>query len=774
MIPVLLEAALRALLVAITVWAGLAIFRVSNVLAQKIAWALVLACAVAMPLVMRWHILPPSMALNIPVTGWNTHPTSLPLPDAPLPDALQPGVHALSPVPNNPVLTHFADRPAEHIAPSPFPSSPEPSSPGPSSPEPSWPEASAASRFPAPVISRMEFDTAPGARIGVAPSVNLRSADALTAAIRSGSRRAFSRAGEWAASWGLLRWGTLAALLYLCVVVFLIIRVGYGVSLALRLWHSAEPFVPVPDSDASADRATGLQMRFSARIASPVTIGSGILLPAECLDWDAEKLRIVLAHERAHVRQMDFYLQLVASLYAAAFWFSPLGWWLRHKLSDLGEAISDRAGLEEAASRASYAQLLLEFAAMPRPAAPGVAMAHSSNLSLRIERLLNETNFRQAFAGSRARLLLAVLLVPAASLAATALIRVQAAQTGPTAPTAPLAAPAPAPSPAPSPAPAPAPAPAQEPAPAPRPAPDAMPDPIPAPGAESDSVEPVAPVAPVAPIAAFDGFNREFIHDAGDNSVITFSNGQQSSVSIGSGSSGMSFGNGKSGSVRYYAYSTDSKNGESWGLIGNGNDYGTFFGDWSDQNKGSIDRARRLAKGQQFLWFTRDSKSYIVEDPAVIAQIEAMYKPIEELGRQQEVLGKMQEELGRQQEALGRRQEQASIPTPDISKEMAQLNETVARLNAQKGSTVSQQQLADLEGKLGDLQGRLGALQGEVGAKQGELGQEQGRLGEQQGKLGEEQGRLGEQQGKLAEEANRKVRSIIDQSLHERKAQPVE
>jgi hypothetical protein len=43
-----------------------------------------------------------------------------------------------------------------------------------------------------------------------------------------------------------------------------------------------------------------------------------------------------------------------------------------------------------------------------------------------------------------------------------------------------------------------------------------------------------------------------------------------------------------------------------------------------------------------------------------------------------------------------------------------------------------------------------------------------------QGKLGEQQGRLGAQQGKLAEEASRKVRSIIDQSLHEGKAQPVD
>ena len=146
----------------------------------------------------------------------------------------------------------------------------------------------------------------------------------------------------------------------------------------------------------------------SRAVSSPVTIGSGVVLPADYDDWDSEKLRIVLAHERSHIRQGDFYLQLLAGLYAALFWFSPLGWWLKRKLSDLAEAISDRAGLEEAASRSSYAQILLEFAAAPRPTLIGVAMARTGSLSRRIERLLNDVSFRQAFAGSR-RALAAVL-----------------------------------------------------------------------------------------------------------------------------------------------------------------------------------------------------------------------------------------------------------------------------------------------------------------------------------------------------------------------------
>ena len=90
-------------------------------------------------------------------------------------------------------------------------------------------------------------------------------------------------------------------------------------------------------------------------------------MPADYEEWETEKLRIVLAHEGSHIRQGDFYLQLLAGLHASVFWFSPLGWWLKRKLSELGETISDRPGLEEAASSSSYAQLLLEFAALPRP-----------------------------------------------------------------------------------------------------------------------------------------------------------------------------------------------------------------------------------------------------------------------------------------------------------------------------------------------------------------------------------------------------------------------
>ena len=69
-IQVLLESALRALLLAFTVWVGLYLLRVRNVLAQKAAWGLVLVLALAMPLLMRWQWLPAYAAIRLPMPVW--------------------------------------------------------------------------------------------------------------------------------------------------------------------------------------------------------------------------------------------------------------------------------------------------------------------------------------------------------------------------------------------------------------------------------------------------------------------------------------------------------------------------------------------------------------------------------------------------------------------------------------------------------------------------------------------------------------------------------
>jgi beta-lactamase regulating signal transducer with metallopeptidase domain len=383
----LIESALRALLVALVVWTGLRLFRVSNVIAQKAAWALVLVAAVAMPLVMRWQWKPAYASITVPIPAWQPAADNSPAREF-VPESV------LSVAPPAPSGAKTEAVPAPRRLSATPQSNAQPNPPAYLVPTPSLPR-------PAPK-----------------QPAGLRLPDPLTSA--------------W--------------LLYLAVCAALLARLAYGLHKALRLWRAAEPVSLHPELNP----APALRLRSSSAVASPVTIGSGLLLPADYSRWDAEKLRIVLAHEGSHIRQGDFYLQLAAALYAAIFWFSPLGWWLKRKLSDLAEAVSDRAALEEAASRCSYAYVLLEFAALPRPTLIGVAMARTSNLSPRIERLLNESSFRRAFTRSR-RALLAVLLVPAALFAATALVRVEAAATSK--PVAQITAPAQASLPAPTPLP---------------------------------------------------------------------------------------------------------------------------------------------------------------------------------------------------------------------------------------------------------------------------------------------------------------------------------
>jgi hypothetical protein len=535
----------------------------------------------------------------------------------------------------------------------------------------------------------------------------------------SATRGASTTASTTAPAIAALRPRTLAVLLYLAVCAALLLRLAAGIGAALRMWFRAQPVSPHSLFDLTAGLARGLRLRSSFDVSSPVTIGSGILLPSDFVEWDAEKLRIVLAHERSHVRQGDFYLQTLASLYAVLFWFSPLGWWLRRKLSDLSETISDRAGLSEAASRSSYAQVLIEFAALPRPTLIGVAMARTSNLSHRIDRLLNDSGFRQAFAGSR-RALLAVLLVPAALFATTALVRVEAAA-------APQAA-------------ALSQAPAQT-------SGQATPDQVqPAVAAQEAAPAPLASPAPEPEPAAL----AEPAVDREPAPSPAWNHAQR----------------------RGYSYSY-SRDGESYGLVSGQGEKITFSGNWDDNSRAVIDKARKLARGK-FLWFTHNGRSYFLDDPAIVAQIEAMYKPMDALGKQQEELGRRQEELSKQQEELARKMEKASVPTPDMSKEIDELEKQMAKLRAMRGKNMTSEEWAELESKLGSLQGRMGAIQGQIGAIQGDFGGKMGKLGGMQGELGSQQGRLGAEQGRLAMEADRKVKSIIVESLSNGKAHPVE
>jgi beta-lactamase regulating signal transducer with metallopeptidase domain len=55
-------------------------------------------------------------------------------------------------------------------------------------------------------------------------------------------------------------------------------------------------------------------------------IRPGILLPHNVDSWTDDRLRIVLTHEVAHIKRLDWLIQIFAELAKAAYWFNPLFW----------------------------------------------------------------------------------------------------------------------------------------------------------------------------------------------------------------------------------------------------------------------------------------------------------------------------------------------------------------------------------------------------------------------------------------------------------------
>jgi beta-lactamase regulating signal transducer with metallopeptidase domain len=234
--------------------------------------------------------------------------------------------------------------------------------------------------------------------------------------------------------------------LYIVIATLLLLRLSMGLAMAMRLKRRAQR---IDARRLNMPVAANADVRVSAQLANPVTITSSILLPLNYLHWDAATLRIVLSHEFAHVRQKDFYVQLLAGLHCALFWFNPFSWWLQRQLADLGEALSDHAASQQADSRASYAEILLSFATGAQPPFSAVAMARGSNLAPRIERLLSDHGFERSFSGKPRLPLVAAGVVIMALLASTAVKRVDAAEPSivtpptPEAPQSPETAPAP-------------------------------------------------------------------------------------------------------------------------------------------------------------------------------------------------------------------------------------------------------------------------------------------------------------------------------------------
>jgi beta-lactamase regulating signal transducer with metallopeptidase domain len=191
---------------------------------------------------------------------------------------------------------------------------------------------------------------------------------------------ATASSGETAALWldsyaPRLLVGTYVLGLLVCLA-----RLIIGLALIVRLYRRSVPVV-APWTD-------GRRIRTAASLKSPATLGWFIVLPPDYPNWSATTREAILAHEEAHVSRGDFFVNVAATLHRAVFWFSPFAWWLQSKLAELAETASDEAAVRALNDRITYAEVLLHVARSAQSSPLIIAMAKSSCIEQRIDRIL--------------------------------------------------------------------------------------------------------------------------------------------------------------------------------------------------------------------------------------------------------------------------------------------------------------------------------------------------------------------------------------------------
>ena len=122
-----------------------------------------------------------------------------------------------------------------------------------------------------------------------------------------------------------------------------------------------------------------------------------VILPRESESWSDNRMRVVLAHELAHVKRNDWLVQVIAEVARAIYWFNPLfALACTHLRRESEHACDDAAmtlGGRLQMDGPTYAGHVLDLARTlkhsAQPNAAALAMASTSNLERRLVAMLN-------------------------------------------------------------------------------------------------------------------------------------------------------------------------------------------------------------------------------------------------------------------------------------------------------------------------------------------------------------------------------------------------
>jgi beta-lactamase regulating signal transducer with metallopeptidase domain len=154
------------------------------------------------------------------------------------------------------------------------------------------------------------------------------------------------------------------------------------------------------ETSASLGLSRRVRLLQTAESIMPLTWGwlrPKVLLPVEAELWPADRQRVVLLHELAHVKRWDCLTQNIARLACALYWFNPLAWLASRRLCVERERACDDLVLNGGCAASDYADHLVEIARSFRhaPQIAAIAMARPSGLQKRIVAIVDATRPRR-------------------------------------------------------------------------------------------------------------------------------------------------------------------------------------------------------------------------------------------------------------------------------------------------------------------------------------------------------------------------------------------
>jgi len=230
------------------------------------------------------------------------------------------------------------------------------------------------------------------------------------------------------------------------------------------------------------------------------------------------------------------------------------------------------------------------------------------------------------------------------------------------------------------------------------------------------------------------------------------------------------------------------RRGEPYALVRDGDHGITMTGDSGDSL--DVKQVRQHVKGD-FLWFRDDGKSWVIQDPDVLAKARAAWAPTDRLSEQMDAYGREMDQHGKAMDALGKQMGQSAAGIQPDPEKMQALNRQMDELGRKMGKLSEQMAFArddDERARLNGQMGRLSARMGELGARMGavaasdtqrqaqasmkEISRRMNEAGKPMNDLGKKMGALGKDMERESHAADQTVRALIRDAVARGLAHP--